>query len=76
MATLTLESVNFHYTSPYAPVFEDLTLTIDTHWKTGLVGRNGRGKTTLITHPPKPKTCTGTNKHSAENLLLPLHATP
>jgi len=48
MATLTLESVNFHYASPYAPVFEDLSLTIDTHWKTGLVGRNGRGKTTLM----------------------------
>ena len=48
MATIALESIHFHYDSPYAPVFEDLSLSIDTQWNTGIVGRNGRGKTTLL----------------------------
>ena len=31
-----------------ADLFFDLSLVIDTEWRTGLVGRNGRGKTTLL----------------------------
>ena len=29
-------------------IFQNLNLRIDTMWKTGLIGRNGRGKTTLL----------------------------
>ena len=31
-----------------AEVFENVSFQIDTEWKLGLVGRNGRGKTTLL----------------------------
>lgn len=48
MPAIALEGVGFHYDSPYASVFEALDLEIDASWKTGLVGRNGRGKTTLL----------------------------
>ena len=48
MATITLQNVHFHYASPYVEVFEDLTLHIETVWRTALIGRNGRGKTTLL----------------------------
>ena len=40
-----------HLTFSYAgaqPVFEDVGFVIDTEWKLALVGRNGRGKTTLL----------------------------
>lgn len=47
MASINIRGVTFAYVEDH-PVFEDLTLSIDTDWKLGLVGRNGRGKTTLI----------------------------
>jgi len=48
LALISLENISFHYEEPYSPIFEHLSLGIDTAWKTGLVGRNGRGKTTLL----------------------------
>jgi lincosamide and streptogramin A transport system ATP-binding/permease protein len=48
MSAITLSHVDFHYSSPYAEVFTDLNLVLDTSWRTGLVGRNGRGKSTLL----------------------------
>ncbi|MBD3335510.1 MAG: ATP-binding cassette domain-containing protein [Candidatus Eisenbacteria bacterium] len=48
MPTISFENVGFHYTDPYAAVFTAVSLTLDTTWKTGLVGRNGTGKTTLL----------------------------
>jgi lincosamide and streptogramin A transport system ATP-binding/permease protein len=48
MALIALEQLGYHYEDPYNPVFSDLNLGIDTAWKTGMVGRNGRGKTTLL----------------------------
>jgi lincosamide and streptogramin A transport system ATP-binding/permease protein len=48
VATLRLSNVDFNYSSPYTPVFTDLSLSIETEWKTALIGRNGRGKTTLL----------------------------
>ena len=48
MALISLEDLGFHYEEPYNPIFEHLSMGIDTAWKTGLVGRNGRGKTTLL----------------------------
>lgn len=48
MPTFLLSNVTFQYdTSPH-PIFENLTLTINSNWKTGIVGRNGRGKSTLL----------------------------
>lgn len=48
MTAILLESVSFHYPAPYVPIFEDLSLGIDLDWKTAVIGRNGRGKTTLL----------------------------
>ncbi len=48
MAAIVLDNLSFHYDDPYAQVFENLSLTIDTTWKTAVVGRNGKGKTTLL----------------------------
>lgn len=47
MATITLQHLNFNYDGQ-APLFDDVALHLDTSWHLGLVGRNGRGKTTLM----------------------------
>ena len=48
MSAISIQNISFHYTSPYNVIFENLSLSLDVSWKTGLVGRNGRGKTTLL----------------------------
>jgi lincosamide and streptogramin A transport system ATP-binding/permease protein len=48
MATIQLNNVGFHYDSPFVDVLNRVTLSIDTAWRTALVGRNGMGKTTLL----------------------------
>lgn len=47
MATIIFHHVDFDYPSSGTHVFQGLSLLLDTRWRTGLVGRNGRGKTTL-----------------------------
>lgn len=48
MSSIVLNSVTFYYTSPEEKLFDNLNLNISTDWKLGLIGRNGRGKTTLL----------------------------
>jgi len=48
MASIVFEQLRFHYQDPYQDVFSGLDLVIETSWRTALVGRNGRGKTTLL----------------------------
>jgi lincosamide and streptogramin A transport system ATP-binding/permease protein len=40
--------MTFAYPGSYENVFENVNLSIDTNWRLGLSGRNGRGKTTLL----------------------------
>ena len=48
MSQITIQDLYFTYDGDHTPVFEGLDLQLDTHWKLGLVGWNGRGKTTLL----------------------------
>lgn len=48
MALIDIRDLTFAYPGSYDNVFEHLSLQLDTHWRLGLVGRNGRGKTTLL----------------------------
>ena len=48
MSQITIQNLHFTYDGDHTPVFEGLELQLDTNWKLGLVGRNGRGKTTLL----------------------------
>ncbi|MDR2487597.1 MAG: ATP-binding cassette domain-containing protein, partial [Clostridiales Family XIII bacterium] len=48
MATVSIKNLTFSYDRGYENVFEDATFQFDTDWRLGLVGRNGRGKTTLL----------------------------
>lgn len=48
MAQIILESMSFYYKEYFESIFEDVNLNLDSNWKLGLIGRNGRGKTTLL----------------------------
>lgn len=48
MSMIRVENLTFAYPSSYDTIFENTSFQIDTDWKLGLVGRNGRGKTTFL----------------------------
>ncbi len=48
MAAIQVRQLSFTYPGSFAPVFSGLDFTMDSSWRLGLVGRNGRGKTTLL----------------------------
>jgi lincosamide and streptogramin A transport system ATP-binding/permease protein len=45
---IKVENLTFSYPAGEDDVFENISFQIDTDWKLGLIGRNGRGKTTLL----------------------------
>lgn len=48
MSLIKLENLTFSYYGCAKPVFDNVSFSFDTNWRTGLVGRNGIGKTTLL----------------------------
>ena len=42
MALIDIRDLTFAYPGSYDNVFEHLSLQLDTRWRLGLVGRNGR----------------------------------
>lgn len=48
MSIIKIENLTFSYPSGYENIFENVNIQIDTDWKLGVIGRNGRGKTTLL----------------------------
>ena len=48
MSLVSIHNLNFTYPGRYDPVFAHADAQLDTRWKLGLTGRNGRGKTTLL----------------------------
>lgn len=48
MSQICVNQLTFYYDGSYDPIFENVSFQIDTDWKLGLIGRNGRGKTTFL----------------------------
>ena len=48
MSMIQVENLTFAYPSSYDNIFENVSFRIDTNWKLGFIGRNGRGKTTFL----------------------------
>lgn len=48
MAQIQIQNLSFTYPAALTPVFDGVNLSLDTNWRLGLVGRNGRGKTTFL----------------------------
>ena len=47
MSNITIKNMSFAYDGSDA-IFNHVDLNLDSSWKLGLIGRNGRGKTTLL----------------------------
>ena len=48
MAQIQVNDLTFSYDGSADDVLKNVTFNIDTDWKLGLIGRNGKGKTTLL----------------------------
>ena len=48
MSLISINNLTFGYDGSYNNIFEDVSFNIDTNWKLGLIGRNGKGKTTFL----------------------------
>lgn len=48
MSLINISNLTFSYDGSYDTIFEDVSFQIDTNWKLGFTGRNGRGKTTFL----------------------------
>ena len=48
MSLISINNLTFGYDGSYNNIFENVSFNIDTDWKLGLIGRNGKGKTTFL----------------------------
>jgi lincosamide and streptogramin A transport system ATP-binding/permease protein len=48
MSLINITNLTFAYEGSYDNIFENVSFQIDTQWKLGFTGRNGRGKTTFL----------------------------
>ena len=48
MASINVRNLTFYYEGSYDEIFKDVSFEIDSRWKLGFCGRNGRGKTTFL----------------------------
>ena len=48
MSMIKVSNLTFNYDNHPDNIFEDVSFVIDTNWKLGFVGRNGKGKTTFL----------------------------
>lgn len=48
MSLISVNDLTFAYDGSYDHIFEHVSFQMDTDWKLGFIGRNGRGKTTYM----------------------------
>ncbi len=48
MSLINVKNLTFSYDTGFTNVFESVSFQINTDWKLGFIGRNGRGKTTFL----------------------------
>jgi len=48
MSIINISNLTFGYDENEKNIFENVSLNLDTDWRLGFVGRNGRGKTTFL----------------------------
>ena len=48
MSLISINNLTFGYEGSLKNIFEKVSFNIDTDWKIGLIGRNGKGKTTFF----------------------------
>lgn len=48
MAQINVTNLTYSYEGSFDTIFESVSFSIDTNWKLGFIGRNGKGKTTFL----------------------------
>lgn len=48
MSLIEVKNLTFAYDGSYDYIFDNVSFRLDTNWKLGFIGRNGRGKTTFL----------------------------
>lgn len=48
MSQISVNNLSFCYDGSFDNIFENVSFSIDTDWKLGFIGRNGKGKTTFL----------------------------
>jgi lincosamide and streptogramin A transport system ATP-binding/permease protein len=48
MSLINVNNLTFAYEGSFDNIFENTSFMIDTNWKLGFIGRNGKGKTTFL----------------------------
>lgn len=48
MSQINVTNLTFAYEGSFDDIFENVSFSIDTDWKLGFIGRNGKGKTTFL----------------------------
>ena len=48
MAEICVTNLTFAYEGSFDNIFENVSFTLDTDWRLGFIGRNGKGKTTFL----------------------------
>ncbi|QAY65766.1 Lsa family ABC-F type ribosomal protection protein [Paenibacillus protaetiae] len=48
MSLINVANLTFAYDGSYDTIFDNVSFQVDTDWKLGFTGRNGRGKTTFL----------------------------
>lgn len=48
MSLINITNLTFAYEGTHENIFEDVSFQLDTNWRLGFTGRNGRGKTTFL----------------------------
>ncbi len=48
MSQISVNALTFNYDGSFDNIFENVSFAIDTDWKLGFIGRNGKGKTTFL----------------------------
>ena len=59
MTQISIKNLTFAYDGDTENIFENVSFCFDTNWKIGLIGRNGRGKTTFLKLLQKQLDCVG-----------------
>ena len=48
MSQIRVNHLTFAYEGSFDNIFENVSFSIDTDWKLGFIGRNGKGKSTFL----------------------------
>lgn len=48
MSQISVNDLTFYYEGSFDNIFENVSFSLDTDWRLGFIGRNGKGKTTFL----------------------------